>query len=137
MNYEKSCGGVVYRKNNEFIEYLLILNKKGTANGHWGFPKGHVENNESEVETARREILEEAGIHVNIDSNFREMTTYSPRLNVMKDVIYFAAECLSENITLQASEVADFMWCDYKKAMKILVNDKDILKKANYYLVNK
>ena len=32
--------------------------------GHWSFPKGHVEKNETEKETALREIREETGLNV-------------------------------------------------------------------------
>ena len=31
---------------------------------HWGFPKGHVEKDETDEETAKREVLEETGLKV-------------------------------------------------------------------------
>jgi ADP-ribose pyrophosphatase YjhB (NUDIX family) len=34
--------------------------------GHWAFPKGHVETNETEQETARREIKKKPGLDVEI-----------------------------------------------------------------------
>ena len=46
--------------------FLLIQQKAG----HYGFPKGHVEKNETEVETAIREIKEETGLEVKIYNNF-------------------------------------------------------------------
>ena len=64
MNYEKSCGAIVFRKFHGNIELLLIKHANG---GHWSFPKGHVEAGETEVETAIREIREETGIEVMID----------------------------------------------------------------------
>ena len=67
----------------------MIKHKNG---GHWAFPKGHVEKKETEPETALREIKEETGLKVELDTGFREMVTYSPKPNVMKDVIYFAAK---------------------------------------------
>lgn len=76
MTYEKSCGGIVYRKFHGNTEILLI---KHIKSGYWSFPKGHVENSETEEETAKREIKEETGIDVYIDSGFRETVTYSPR----------------------------------------------------------
>ena len=59
MTYEKSCGGIVYRKFHGNTEILLI---KHIKSGYWSFPKGHVENSETEEETAKREIKEETGI---------------------------------------------------------------------------
>ena len=59
MQHEKSCGAIVYRKFHGNIELLLIKNQNG---GHWSFPKGHVEEGETEEQTAVREIMEETGI---------------------------------------------------------------------------
>ena len=53
MTHEKSCGGIVYRKFHGNTEILLI---KHVKSGYWSFPKGHVENGETEEETAKREI---------------------------------------------------------------------------------
>lgn len=68
MIYEKSCGAVVYTRLNGERLYLV----EQMLDGHWGVPKGHVEENENEVETALREIKEEVGLNVIIDSNFRK-----------------------------------------------------------------
>ena len=55
MDYKKSCGYVVYKLENNKILYLVLQ----SLNGEWGFPKGHVEKDESEIETANRELFEE------------------------------------------------------------------------------
>ena len=47
---EKSCGIVLFHS-----EDFLIIQHSADSNGgegHWDFPKGHVENNETELETA-------------------------------------------------------------------------------------
>ena len=59
MKMEKSCGAVVSRMTENGREILLIRHMNG---GHWAFPKGHVEKDETEEQTARREILEETGL---------------------------------------------------------------------------
>ena len=48
MKKEKSCGAIVYRKKEGVIQFLLIHQTLG----HWTFPKGHVEDGESEQQTA-------------------------------------------------------------------------------------
>jgi bis(5'-nucleosidyl)-tetraphosphatase len=137
MKFEKSCGGVIFREKNGRIEYLLIFNKKGSSSGHWGFPKGHVEANETEHETAAREIKEEANVTVEFIDGFREVSTYSPKQNVMKDVVYFLARAKTDNVVLQQSEVADYAWKPYGEAHKTLHNDRVILQKANDFLESK
>ena len=68
MKKEISCGAVIARQTDAGCEVLLVCHASG---GHWGFPKGHVENNETEAETALREIREETGLSVTLDTNFR------------------------------------------------------------------
>ena len=48
MRYEKSCGAIVYTNDNGERLYLV----EQMLDGHWGVPKGHVEENETEKETA-------------------------------------------------------------------------------------
>ena len=54
VKYEKSCGIVVLNNNK-----ILLLHY---PSGHWDFPKGHVDGNETEQETAVRELVEETAI---------------------------------------------------------------------------
>ena len=59
MKREKSCGALVYRiTQSGQKELLFIKHRHGT---HWSFPKGHMEEGESEVQTALREVKEETG----------------------------------------------------------------------------
>ena len=52
--YHEEAAGVVVRGS----EVLL----RRTADGHWIFPKGHVEPGESPAQAAEREVLEETGV---------------------------------------------------------------------------
>lgn len=57
---EPTSGGIVFRRNKKgAIEILLIQDAKD----RWTIPKGHIEEGETAVQTARREIGEEAGLH--------------------------------------------------------------------------
>lgn len=128
MKQEKSCGAVVCRKVEEGIEVLLICHKNG---GHWAFPKGHVENNETETETALREIWEETGLKVELDTGFRRVVTFSPKPGVMKDVVYFAGEAQpNDALKAQEEELLDICWESPEKAMERITfdNDKETLR---------
>ena len=129
---EKSCGAIIYKYENGGLRFLISKHKQG----HYSFTKGHVENNETEVETALREIKEETNLDVKLDTGFREINTYSPRLGSIKDVIYFIATPTSEDLKIQEHEIIEALWLNYEDSLKTITNDsdKEILKKAYAYL---
>ena len=135
MIKEKSCGAVVYKKEEETI-YFLIEEMKA---GHYSIPKGHVENNETEIETALREIKEETNLEVNLDSNFREVVSYSPYEGCIKDVVFFVAESKTFDMKEQLIEVTSLKWLEPVDAINILTfdSDKEVLRKALKYLGGK
>ena len=133
MNYEKSCGAVVYRKFHGNTEILLIRHVKS---GYWSFPKGHVEQGETEIETARREIKEETNIDVLIDDGFRETVTFFPRRDTSKTVVYFVAKAVSRDARPQAGEISEMRWMEINRAADCLTyeNDKIIAHKARAFI---
>lgn len=134
MIKEKSCGAVVYKVINNEIYYLL----EHMSMGHISLPKGHVEENETEDQTALREIKEETNLDVRIDTNFKETITYSPREGTLKDVIFFVAEVIDDNtpLDLHDNEVKKSVFLNFNEACQLLTysSDKEVLKKANEYL---
>ena len=62
MTIELSVGGIIRYQSTEFnkdhSEFLLLRNKRG----FWGFPQGHKERGENEIQTLQREVQEETGI---------------------------------------------------------------------------
>ena len=100
--------------------------------GHWDFPKGHVEENETEIETAKREVKEETNLDIEIIGNYRYKITYSPKEGVIKDVIFFLARNTSNDVKIQEKEVSDYGWYNFSDALDILTFDmaKNLLKKA-------
>ncbi len=59
MRVVEQAGGIVFRRKGNAISVLLVRAKRDPSK--WIFPKGHVEDGESLVETAERETEEEAG----------------------------------------------------------------------------
>jgi len=129
MIFEKSCGAIVYRKYHGNTEILLI---KHVNSGHWSFPKGHMEQDETEMETALREIKEETGIDVIIDPTFRETVSYSPKKDTQKVVVYFIAKAKNSDFVAQEEEIAEIKWVEIGLASSILTyeNDRCIVNKA-------
>ena len=136
MLYEKSCGAIVYRKFHGNTEILLI---KHVNSGHWSFPKGHVEEGETEAETAIREVKEETGLDIMLDTTFRETVQYYPRKDTQKVVVYFLAKAKSYELIPQEEEIAARKWVEIGNAGALLTyeNDKTIVNKAKIEIKNK
>lgn len=122
MKTEKSCGALIFKQENDELFVLVIKHKK---QGHYSFPKGHVEGSETEEETAKREIFEETGLKVTLDTDFRYVVTYSPVKGVMKDVIYFTASPVGGILTPQPEEVSEIKWIAVKNAFDTVTFDND------------
>lgn len=125
MNYEKSCGCIIINENNKI---LLIHQLKG----HWGLPKGHVEDNETEEQTAIREVKEETNLDVKINTNYRYTMEYSPKENVEKQVVFFVAKNITDNIIVQEEEVQGAKWLNIEDAIELITfdNSKELLRKV-------
>lgn len=123
MKLEKSCGSIVLNNN----QVLLVKHNAG----HWDFPKGHVEEGETLEETAIREVKEETNVLIEVISNYRYVTRYSPKENVLKDVIYFLGKPLSNDLKNQEEEVSEVKFVDIDQALSLITydNSKKILKK--------
>ena len=137
MIYEKSCGAVIFTRMNNEIKYLLIRNLAGT----YGFPKGHVEQGETEEQTALREVFEEVGLAVKLVSGFRceDEHPIPQKENTIKQIVYFLGEYSNQEFTYQKEELTDALLTDYETAMTLFQFDssKRILTEANNFLLSR
>lgn len=114
MKTDFSCGVIPYRTIDGRRQFLLIQHKAG----HWAFPKGHPEDGETHLQTARRELAEETGIDaVQIDATraFDESYRFTKRSGkqVRKRVVYYVGEVGADQaVVLQQAEVSDHLWAD-------------------------
>ena len=106
MKTEKACGGVIEQDG----KILMIFQN----NGFWGFPKGHVEEGETEPVTATREIFEETGLMTVIDEQNRFEFSYDIKdKNIHKIVVLFTAKVIDDSrFKMQNEEIAKMEWVD-------------------------
>ena len=126
FEYENSCGAIVFNENTEKI--LLVK----MHNGNWGFPKGHIEKDETKEETAIREVLEETNVRIKIIPNFEREIKYIPNEKTIKKVTIFIGITQDEEVTIDTFEIEDFKWCTYEEALKLVTYklQKDVLENA-------
>lgn len=135
MKHEKSCGVIVFTRKNGEIKYVVIK----SINGFYGFPKGHVENSETEKQTALREVFEEVGLKPNLIDGFRETVEYYiPSIDVQKQVVYFLGEFKNQEIVFQKEELSSAQLLSFDEANNKFTheNNKELLLKAHLFLTN-
>jgi len=134
MSSEKSCGAVIFRQTSE-RKYLLLHYEAG----HWDFVKGHMEGNETEMETVLRETREEVGItDLSRIEGFRHRISYYYRRagqTVFKEVIFYLLESKTDAVRLSREHVG-FDWLSFDRAYERLTfkNAKDTIRKARNHL---
>ena len=89
---------------------VLLEKQKHKEERFWSFPKGHKEGNETDEESALREIKEEVGLDVEITDPTPVLMEYDifSEVNgerIHKTVKLFFAKPLSDNIKIQEAEV--------------------------------
>lgn len=137
MSTEVASGAVVYQMRDGHPAYLLL---QSATSDFWGFPKGHVEGDETLEATAKREIREETQLDVQVDTNFKAYTEYDLPNGNLKQVTLFVSEVpAGVAVTRQQVEISAAGWFDYASARKRLTFDnlKKMLDQANAYLENK
>ena len=127
-----SAGAVLYTIIDNKINYLVSLD----FHNNWGFPKGHLEQGETSVDAAIREIKEEVGIDATLDTNFKKELIYTMPNGIEKHSIYYIGKFMDQIPSKQLSEVQDIKILPYEKALDTLSfkNMKDVLVQANDYI---
>jgi bis(5'-nucleosidyl)-tetraphosphatase len=131
---ERSAGAVIFRDTPAGRMYLLLQNA-----GRWDFPKGGVEEGETELETVRREVEEETGLRdIRILPGFRKVIEYFYKRdgkNVHKKVVYLLASTVREDVKI-SSEHQGYGWFRYADAVRRASynNAKTILTEAERFV---
>lgn len=138
MKHEKSAGAVVFRKDNEAIVYLFLDYKHKSE--YLGFPRGSIEQGESEKQAARREVKEETGLDVEFIEGFREVMHWFYRREgdtVSKNVVLFLAQAKSDQVRVSEEHVG-YRWLTFEEAIDRLTfeNSRIVLRKSQDFLFN-
>ena len=136
---DKSCGVVLL--NSGKVLLLRHSSASSRGGGHWDFPKGHIDEGESEIQTALRELEEETGIaHTNVIAGFRDTITYTfseGQEQIGKEVVFFLATTKENKVTLSHEHI-DYSWLNFDSALSRLTYDnaRQVLRSAIDFYVN-
>jgi bis(5'-nucleosidyl)-tetraphosphatase len=131
---EWSAGVIIYRRGLSGREYLLLQHREG----HWGFPKGHIED-EDLRQAACRELREETGLtSIKLVPGFQGLIEYSFERDgepIHKRVICFLGQTDRGEVQLSKEHLA-FVWLNYDQALKRLTfeNSRALLRQAEQFL---
>lgn len=132
MKREKSCGTIPFTIINGRVHYLMIR-----VRGICGFPKGHVEGDETETETALRETWEETSIRPTILPRFKRTLTYTMGGGVRKTVVYFLGQYVNQTPHSNPGfEHFDYLLLPFEEAYTALsfASMKSVLVEANAHI---
>lgn len=124
MTLEQSVGAVIKLRSEErAAEFLLLRNRRG----FWGFPQGHKEKGETEIQTLVREVKEETGISDLDIRAYIGKISYSyyrgDGLRSDKEVRFYYATTPTKDVKI-SEEHADFTWATLKDAFSLLDHAK-------------
>jgi|TARA_B100001996_G_scaffold258684_1_gene201189 8-oxo-dGTP pyrophosphatase MutT (NUDIX family) len=129
---ETSCGFILLN-----FDSILLLQY---PQGHWSFPKGHVEKADSDHHsTALRELTEETGIsEVRIDESWGEKTEYTfvrRGRETPKQVFWYLAETDEIDVHL-SHEHTNYLWLQLDDAEDLITfkQEKELLRSAREHL---
>lgn len=129
----------VYKQGDRFL-FCLVKH----ADGHWGFPKGHKEEGESDEGAALRELREETGIgavQMVPDKRYSEQYFFeSNGTRYDKTVTYFLGLVQSKSTATPKefkNEIRDMRWLPYEEMIRTLAfveGKKEMLNEIWEYL---
>ncbi len=149
--WEVSVGAVLFRHTLQGVrEYLLLQ----YPSGHFDFAKGHVETGETELDTLRRETVEETGLDQIEVINRRMSIRYfyiakgneevkrraaGRGLWIFKEVHFYPARVAPDAPVTLSDEHTGSVWLPYAEAVEkatfenaknLIVQTEDLLKRA-------
>lgn len=142
--YEKlyqSSGGILVRRLNGTSHYLAALQRRNNGDLQWVSPKGQIENNESSLEAAKREIAEEVGLKnlTLIDFVSKECYCFKESYKLYKKTVFWYLFHVNEPNELLLNEDEGFIeskWLTYEESLSIFSHEDfiEVVKLANNIL---
>ena len=122
---EFSAGGIVFRVEPEGVLWLVV---KPTGNEKWRFPKGGIDQGESSVAAAKREVKEEAGIETEVLGKIGSEKFFfiQNKQRIFKTVVFYLMRYEQEAVQGFCWETEEIDWLSFAEAQKRLAFGQEI-----------
>ncbi len=124
MNIKVVTGGILEKDG----KFLLVQENKEICKGKWNVPAGGLEENESLIEGAKREIYEETGCKVEITGILEIVNEILEGVNIV--CFFFDTKIINENVKVDGQEILNVKWFTYEE----IIDMKDELRADGYFL---
>jgi len=130
-----SCGAVTWRLNEGSIELLLI--KQFSRKDVWSIPKGKLNKDETLEECAVREVREETGVEVTLETRLPDVS-YEYNDDIKTVVSYLARPRHSDviNDSDPNNEVAEARWIRVDSLPRIQRTQESLIATAVRHLMS-
>jgi len=123
----RAAGGVLWRRNEGGEPEVLLVHRPRYDD--WSLPKGKADAGESDEDCARREVLEETGLHVELGERLPDVR-YEDHRGRAKVVCYWVMRPMDDAVDFVPNdEVDEIRWCTIDDARKWLSyeHDRDLM----------
>ena len=135
---QRSFGVVPVYRDGSGLKFLVVRHNVG----HWAFPKGHPEGQETERESALRELREETGItEVKLAPDWESLERYQFKGRgggkpIHKTVKYFLGWVKDPAVKILEDELQDYRWANAREVAKLITwpAGRKVLAEALVYL---
>lgn len=122
--HEKSFGIIPLKLIKGEWHFLLVQ----PLQGWWGFPKGHANQEELDLDAAIRELFEETGLHIkrliSQEPQFERYQFFSKGKLITKTVAYWPAEVMDDEVKVQEEEIKSYLWLKVDQAIQQLTYEE-------------
>lgn len=129
-----SCGGVVLRRGQDGLEIILGSRQRERLGLSWTLPKGTPTEQESEEQTALREVAEETGLEVRILAPIGPIDYYFTQngTRIHKTVHYFLMEAVGGDMAAHDHEFDEVRWVPLETARTMMTfpTEREIVEQA-------